>query len=54
MKYFMVLRIGGTVDSIVCNPRDASCVADILNGLIVGEGRTREEAIRDTRLPYTQ
>jgi hypothetical protein len=51
--YYMLLRVGGTVDCVVCYPEEISTVARILNGFMIGEGGTRRDAELDARsTPY--
>ena|ERR1700691_1748494 len=47
--YHAILRIGGDVDFVVCDPRDIAFVARELQGHVIGEGASRKEAEADAR-----
>jgi len=47
--YYLLLRVGGSVDAVRCPPEEIDALKDIMNAVVVGEGATKEEAIRDAR-----
>jgi hypothetical protein len=44
-----MLRIGGTVDFVRCYPADIEFLKNELRGVVIGEGRDRQEAMLDAR-----
>lgn len=48
-RCYVLLRVGGTSDIVWREPAEIDTLKDFMNAVVVGEGATREEAIRDAR-----
>jgi hypothetical protein len=48
-RYYMVLRTGGHLDCLVCPEAEIDTLKEFMDIVIVGEGATKQEALRDMK-----